>query len=70
MDWKEIEKDFYNDNYIEGFSSYSKKITEWFKNRIESDISVSNRILPLTEEEKNELYTTNVTADIKVNYGK
>jgi hypothetical protein len=70
MDWKKIEKDFYNDNYLEGFSSYSTKITEWFKNRIESDISVSNRIPTLTEEEKNEFYTTNITADIKPNYGK
>jgi hypothetical protein len=70
MDWEQIEKDFYNDNYLDGFSLYSKKITEWFKNRIESDISVSNQISPLTEEEKNEFYTTNVTADIKANYGK
>ncbi len=71
MDWGKIEKDF--KHWIERDSSMVKsygEITNWFKNRIESDISVSNQISPLTEEEKNEFYTTNVTADIKPNYGK
>ena len=62
MDWKEIEQ---------GFKELFQKARERKeKNRIESDISVSNRIPPLTEEEKNEFYTTNITADIKPNYGK
>jgi hypothetical protein len=62
MDWKEIEQ---------GFKELFQKARERKeKNRIESDISVSNRIPPLTEEERNEFYTTNITADIKPNYGK
>jgi len=62
MDWKEIEQ---------GFKELLQKARERKeKNRIESDISVSNRIPPLTEEEKNEFYTTNITEDIKPNYGK
>jgi hypothetical protein len=66
MDWKEIEEEF-----KEKFqSAFSYVVFLWLKERIESDINVSNRIPTLTEEEKNELYTTNVTADIKVNYGK
>jgi hypothetical protein len=66
MDWKEIEEEF-----KEKFqSAFSYVVFLWLKNRIESDISVSNRIPPLTEEEKNEFYTTNITADIKPNYGK
>jgi hypothetical protein len=66
MDWKEIEEEF-----KEKFqSAFSYVVFLWLKNRIESDISVSNRIPTLTEEEKNEFYTTNITADIKPNYGK
>ena len=66
MDWKEIEEEF-----KEKFqSAFSYVVFLWIKERIESDISVSNRIPNLTEEEKNEFYTTNVTADIKPNYGK
>jgi hypothetical protein len=62
MDWKEIEQ---------GFKELFQKARERKeKNRIESDISVSNRIPTLTEEERNEFYTTNITADIKPNYGK
>jgi hypothetical protein len=62
MDWKEIEQ---------GFKEIFQKARERKeKNRIESDISVSNRIPTLTEEERNEFYTTNITADIKPNYGK
>jgi hypothetical protein len=66
MDWKEIEEEF-KENFQ---SAFSYVVFLWLKERIESDINVSNRIPTLTEEEKNELYTTNVTADIKVNYGK
>jgi hypothetical protein len=66
MDWKEIEEEF-----KEKFqSAFSYVVFLWLKERIESDISVSNRIPTLTEEEKNEFYTTNITADIKPNYGK
>jgi hypothetical protein len=66
MDWKKIEEEF-----KEKFqSAFSYVVFLWLKNRIESDISVSNRIPTLTEEERNEFYTTNITADIKPNYGK
>jgi hypothetical protein len=66
MDWKKIEEEF-----KEKFqSAFSYVVFLWLKERIESDISVSNRIPTLTEEERNEFYTTNITADIKPNYGK
>ena len=68
MDWKKIEEEF---NFDFAFSINIGKralITDWFKNRIESYQIVSAE--KLTEEEKNEFYTTNVTADIKPNYGK
>jgi hypothetical protein len=66
MNWKEIEEEF-----KEKFqSAFSYVVFLWLKERIESDISVSNRIPTLTEEERNEFYTTNITADIKPNYGK
>jgi len=66
MDWKEIEEEF-----KEKFqSAFSYVVFLWLKERIESDISVSNRIPNLTEEERSEFYTTNLTADIKPNYGK
>jgi hypothetical protein len=66
MDWKEIEEEF-----KEKFqSAFSYVVFLWLKERIESDISVSNRISTLTEEERSEFYTTNLTADIKANYGK
>lgn len=70
MDWEQIKKDFIREWFIRNDDMLKSEIVNWFKNRIESDISVSNRISPLTEEEKNEFYTTNVTADIKANYGK
>ena len=65
MDWEEIKKDF-----IEWrFDSESKMmqtvdIFNWFKSRIESAKIES----PLTEEEKNEIYTTNVTAEVNPKY--
>jgi hypothetical protein len=66
MNWKKIEEEF-----KEKFqSAFSYVVFLWLKERIESDISVSNRIPTLTEEERNEFYTTNITADIKANYGK
>jgi hypothetical protein len=66
MNWKEIEEEF-----KEKFqSAFSYVVFLWLKERIESDISVSNHLPPLTEEERSEFYTTNLTADIKVNYGK
>jgi hypothetical protein len=66
MDWKQIEEEF-----KEKFqSAFSYVVFLWLKERIESDISVSNQISPLTEEERSEFYTTNLTADIKANYGK
>ena len=64
MDWKEIEEEF-----KEKFqSAFSYVVFLWLKERIESDINVSNRIPTLTEEEKNELYTTNVTAEVNPKY--
>jgi len=65
MDWEEIKKDF----ILWRFDSESKMmqtmdIFNWFKNRIESAQIES----PLSEEEKNELYTTNVTAEVNPKY--
>lgn len=70
VDWEQIEKDFIREFCINNDDSLKSNIVDWFKNRIESDISVSNRISTLTEEERNGFYTTNVTADIKAKYGK
>ena len=67
MNWKEIEKDFkeiFGGNIDN--ENTSKLIVHWFQYKVNSDIPP----IPLTEEEKNEFYTTNVTADIKANYGK
>jgi hypothetical protein len=66
MDWTQIEKDFYNDNWLEEFASQSKRITLWFKSRIEAELPPEK----LTEEEKTEFYTTDLTANVKVNYEK
>jgi hypothetical protein len=66
MDWKEIEEEF-KENFQ---SAFSYVVFLWLKERIESDINVSNRMPTLTEEERSEFYTTNLTADIKANYGK
>jgi len=62
MDWQQIEKDFYNDNWLEEYSSSSKKITDWFKQRIDAEQSKqqNNEAVP---------YTTDITAEIKPNYG-
>lgn len=66
MDWKEIEEEF-----KEKFqSAFSYVVFLWLKERIELDISLSNPLPLLTEEERSEFYTTNLTTDIKVNYGK
>lgn len=65
MDWKQIEKDF------EKWALLQKEITKsdivnWFKNLIESELPPP----PLTEEEKSEFYTTNITSEIKAKYVK
>jgi len=44
------------------------EITNWFKQRIESELPPQPPE-KLNEEEKNEFYTTNVTAEIKPKYG-
>jgi hypothetical protein len=67
MNWKEIEKDFkeiFGGNIDN--EDTSKLIVHWFHYKVNSDIPPT----PLTEEEKSEFYTTNLTADIKPNYGK
>ena len=71
MDWEQIEKDFIDvaiEEPIAIGSEQARHIINWFKNRIESAQIVSAE--KLTEEEKSEFYTTNLTSDIKANYGK
>lgn len=61
MDWTQIEKDFTKALDINP-QMHPKIITNWFKQRIESEQSKQqNEAVP---------YTTNVTAEIKPNYGK
>jgi len=69
MDWEQIEKDFekYFYSLERGFGVIP--IVNWFKQRIESELPPQPPE-KLNEEEVNEFQTTNVTADIKVNYGK
>jgi hypothetical protein len=64
MDWKKIEDEFALWHLEHKGSKSVQSITEWFKNRIESA-----QIVP-TIEDKIEYENINVTADIKVNYGK
>jgi hypothetical protein len=65
VDWQQIEKDFISWRMSEETKSMlTMDILNWFKNRIESA-----QIVP-TIEDKIEYENINVTADIKVNYGK
>ena len=67
MNWEQIEKD-YKEWCLSPKQITGGMVFEWFKNRIESaQIESAEK---LTEEEKSEFYTTNLTADIKANYGK
>ena len=69
MDWTQIEKDFIN-HCIDNppFMSHLE-VVAWFKQRIERELPPQPPE-KLNEEEKNEFYTTNVTAEIKPKYGK
>jgi len=72
IDWDKIEREFkdYNSNTISYFDDHFKReelILEWFKSRLESEYPPIEK---LSEKEANEFYTTNVTAEIKPNYGK
>lgn len=68
MDWEQIEKDFTKALDINP-QMHPKIITNWFKSRIESELPPQPPE-KLNEEERNEFYTTNVTAEIKPKYGK
>lgn len=68
MDWEQIEKDFTKALDINP-QMHPKIITNWFKQRIESELPPQPPE-KLNEEERNEFYTTNVTAEIKPKYGK
>jgi len=68
MDWTQIEKDFAKALDINP-QMHPKIITNWFKQRIESELPPQPPE-KLNEEERNEFYTTNVTAEIKPKYGK
>ena len=68
MDWQQIEKDFTKALDINP-QMHPKIITNWFKQRIESELPPQPPE-KLNEEERNEFYTTNVTAEIKPKYGK
>ena len=67
MDWTQIEKDFTKALDINP-QMHPKIITNWFKQRIESELPPQPPE-KLNEEERNEFYTTNVTAEIKPKYG-
>jgi hypothetical protein len=65
MNWILIEMEFIDHcNNGKPFRSY-EEIAAWFKQRIESELPPP----PLNEEEKNEFYRTDITADIKPKYG-
>ncbi len=64
-DWQQIEKDFETWFAFNGIES--EEVVAWFKSRLESEYPPIEK---LSEQEKNEFYVTNVTADIKANYGK
>lgn len=67
MDWTQIEKDFTKALDINP-QMHPKIITNWFKQRIESELPPQPPE-KLNEEERSEFYTTNVTAEIKPKYG-
>lgn len=70
MDWEQIEKDFIDVAIEEpiGINSIqAKHIVYWFRHLIEKGIPAPPI---LTEEEKSEFYTTDLTANVKVNYEK
>lgn len=68
LDWKKIEEEFALWHLDNKGAKSVERITEWFKNRIESYQIVS--VEPLTQEEREDFYTTNVTAEITPKYGK
>ena len=75
MDWKQIEKDFLEfgntrtvEEYPKTAGEWAKIVVNWFKQRIESELPPQPPE-KLNEEERNEFYTTNVTAEIKPKYG-
>jgi hypothetical protein len=63
MNWKLIENEFALWHLEHKGAKSAQAITEWFKNRIESEQGVP------TIEDKIEYENINVTADIKPNYG-
>jgi hypothetical protein len=69
MDWKQTEEDLTNDvQKIASLKEWQLNwITQWFKSRIESELPPQPPE-KLNEEERNEFYTTNLTADIKAVY--
>jgi len=66
MDWTQIEKD-YKQWCLKPIETRGMTIIDWFKQRIESELPPQPPE-KLNEEEKNEFYTTNLTADIKAVY--
>lgn len=66
MDWKQIESDFAIWHLNNKGAKSVERITKWFKNRIESYQIVS--LEPLTEDEREDFYTTNLTAEVKAKY--
>ena len=69
MDWEQIEKDFkeFETEFCKETNNY-KLVTNWFKQRIESE-QLPQPPEKLNEEERNEFHNrTDVTADIKAVY--
>ena len=62
MDWTQIEKDF-TDLWLLT-SPLPSEVVSWFKQRIESELPPPK----LNEEEKNEFYRTDITAEVKPKY--
>lgn len=64
MDWEQIEKDLHLWYFKKAEPIGLKQIADWLKQRIEAEQS--------KQQQNNEAisYTTNVTAEIKPNYGK
>ena len=71
-DWEQIEKDFtkynekelslYRNLHVRGSATFN-----WFKTRLQSEYPPAEK---LSAEEKDEFYTSNVTAEITPKYGK
>jgi len=68
MDWQQIEKDYIKWRNDLTYYPSNEEVVRFFKIRTVPNIPPQPQE-KLNEEERNEFYTTNVTAEIKPNYG-